>query len=236
ARGPRTCAGASGGSAPGTPRRWPSRRRRSRRVVVLLVLVGLGLRVDAGFLALLGRDGRGCRGQRVVAATGLREGDDLADRVGTREQRDRAVPAERDAAVRRRAVLERVEQEAELLLGLLGADAHDLEDALLHVLAVDTDRAATDLVAVADDVVGLGQRVAGRGQRLGVLGRGERVMHRGPLAAADGHVTGVELADGLEHRPVDHEREGPLRLVDEVLAAGDLDARGAEQLARALDR
>ena len=37
------------------------------------------------------------------------------------EQRDDAVPAERDAAVRRRAVLEGVEQEAELLLRLASA-------------------------------------------------------------------------------------------------------------------
>ena len=41
------------------------------------------------------------------------------------EQGADAVPAERDAAVRRRAEGERVEQEAELLLLLLLAEAHD---------------------------------------------------------------------------------------------------------------
>ena len=75
--------------------------------------------VDAGFLALLGRD-RGRRaGQRVEAAAALRERDDLADRVDARQQRADPVPAERDPAVRRRAVGERRQQEAELLLRLL---------------------------------------------------------------------------------------------------------------------
>ena len=74
---------------------------------------------------------------------------------------DDPVQPDRDAAVRRGAVLERVEQEAELLLRLRLVDAHHREDALLHVLAVDTDRPAAELAAVADDVVGPGQRLAG---------------------------------------------------------------------------
>ena len=96
------------------------------------------------------------------------------------------VPAERDAAVRRRAVLEGVEEEAELLLRLVLVDAHDREDPLLDVLAVDTDRAAPDLVAVADDVVGPGQGVAGvRCRRCrGPCGRGEGVVHGGPRAGS----------------------------------------------------
>ena len=103
------------------------------------------------------------------------------------EQRADAVPAERDAAVRRRAVAERVEQEAELLLRLVLGQAHHREHPLLHVAAVDTDRPAADLVAVADDVVGVGQRRAGVGVE-GVdrlrLGRGERVVHGRPRAAS----------------------------------------------------
>ena len=90
------------------------RRRRLR------LRPGRRVRVDARLLALQ-RGDRGRRGgQRVVAAAGLREGDDLADRVDPGEQGADAVPAERDPAVRRRAVGERVEQEAELLLLLLG--------------------------------------------------------------------------------------------------------------------
>ena len=50
------------------------------------------------------------------------KGDHVADRLGARHQRDDAVEAEGDAAVRRRAVLQRVEQEAELLPRFLGPD------------------------------------------------------------------------------------------------------------------
>jgi hypothetical protein len=55
-------------------------------------------------------------GQRVLAAAGLRERDHVAHRVRAGEQHADAVPAERDPAVRRRAVLEGLEQEAELLV------------------------------------------------------------------------------------------------------------------------
>src|SRR4051794_34742403 len=72
-------------------------------------------------LALVER--RRCARQQLGAAGGLREGDHLADRVGARQQRDDPVEPEGDAAVRRRAVLERLEQEAEALLRLLGPDA-----------------------------------------------------------------------------------------------------------------
>src|SRR5205085_12059268 len=125
-----------------------------------------GRSVDPGLPALRPGDGRGRACQRVVAGAGLGEGDDVADRVGAAEECADPVPSEGDPAVRRRAVLEGPQQEAELLLRLLLGEPHDAEDALLDVLAVDTDRAATDLVAVADDVVGVGQRAA----RVGVEG------------------------------------------------------------------
>ena len=63
-----------------------------------------------------------------AAARGLRERDDLADRLAGADQRHDAVDAHRDAAVRRRAVLQRVEQEAEPAVGLLLAQPDDLED------------------------------------------------------------------------------------------------------------
>src|SRR5699024_7957720 len=67
---------------------------------LLLLLRGLlRLGVDPGLLALL-RGNRGRRvGQRVNAAAGLRESDDLADGVHPGQQRHDAVPAEGDAAV-----------------------------------------------------------------------------------------------------------------------------------------
>src|SRR3954471_23793343 len=114
---------------------------RSSGLGVLRREIFLRFRVHTGLLALFGRDGRRGCGQRVDPAAGLRERDHLADRVGPRQERRDPVPAEGDAAVWRGAEGEGVEQEAELLLCLLLADAHDREDPLLDVLAVDTDRA-----------------------------------------------------------------------------------------------
>ena len=74
----------------------------------------------------------------------------------------RSMP-ERDAAVRRRAHRERVEQEAELRALLLGRDPEQVEDLRLQLGLVDPERAAGELDAVADEVVGdrpRGARVA----------------------------------------------------------------------------
>src|SRR5262245_24535345 len=111
----------------GHPDPWPPTPAGQRAVLVtgpvirdLVTKTGgrsLGLGVDARLLALLGRDRRRGAGQRVVAAARLGEGDHVADRVAAGQQGADAVPSERDAAVRRGAVLERLEQEAELLLG-----------------------------------------------------------------------------------------------------------------------
>ena len=62
---------------------------------------------------------------------------------------------ERDAAVRRRAVLERLEEEAEPRLRLLVADAQPPEHPRLQRRVVDSDAAAADLAAVQHQVVGL---------------------------------------------------------------------------------
>ena len=91
--------------------------------------------------------GRGF-GKRVVGGLGFREGHDVADGFGARHQHDEAVEAEGDAAVRRAAVFERAQQEAEFFLCFFCADTEAFENALLHVVAVDTDGAAADFGAV----------------------------------------------------------------------------------------
>ena len=48
--------------------------------------------------------------------------------------------------MRRCAILERIQQEAELLLLLGFRDPEDAEYRLLHVAAVDTHRATTDFI------------------------------------------------------------------------------------------
>ncbi len=99
--------------------------------------------------------------QRVGAARDLREGDHLADVGLARHERDEAVDAHREAAVRRRAHSQRVEQEAELLALLLLPEPHDAKDRLLDVAPVDPDRARAELPAVPDEVVVLADDAAG---------------------------------------------------------------------------
>ncbi len=55
--------------------------------------------------------------------------------------------------MRRRAVLERLEEEAELGLRLLLRKAQGVEERLLDLGVVDPDRSSADLVAVQDQVV-----------------------------------------------------------------------------------
>ena len=138
--------------------------------------------------------------------------------------------------MRRRTEGERVEQEAELLLLLLGAEAHHREDALLYVATVDTDRATADLVAVADQVVGVGQRrtrVLLEGVDPLRLGRGEGVVHRGPGASTYGDISALGgLGRRLEQRRVHDPYERPGSLVDEPAASPDLETRRTEQRTR----
>src|SRR3954452_22783033 len=84
-------------------------------------------------------------GQRIGAGGRLRKRDHIADRVRTVQLGDPAIEAVGDAAMRRRSVAQRLEQEAEALLGFLGADPERGEDLALDVGAIDTDRAPAEL-------------------------------------------------------------------------------------------
>src|SRR5207248_958229 len=90
---------------------------------------------------LLVRDLARCAGERVVPRL-IRECDDLADVVLTREQHHDPVDARRDTPVRRHAVAERAQQEPELLLGLFRADPELLQHASLDLRIVDPDAPA----------------------------------------------------------------------------------------------
>ena len=143
---------------PGPGRREPPNRARKpvpkqAHLSGRRALAGASCEAELAQLRLVDR-GRGA-GQRVGAGGGLREGDHVADRVGAGEALDDAVEAVGDAAVRRRAVAQRLEQEAEARLGLLGVDPERGEDRLPgRSASLDTDRAAAQLLAVPDDVVG----------------------------------------------------------------------------------
>src|SRR2546428_1890082 len=85
--------------------------------------------------------------EQALRALGFGKGDHVADGFGARHHGDDAIEAEGDAAVRRRAVLQRLEQKSELLLRFLGPDRKRAEHLRLHFLAVDAHRAPADLRA-----------------------------------------------------------------------------------------
>ena len=132
--------------------------------------------------------------------------------------------------MRRRPVLERLEQEAELRLGLVLGQPDHLEDPLLHLRLVDPDRAAAELDAVHHDVVRLGQRPARLvAEPVAPLGyrRGERMVHGAPAGGAA--VLGLLR---FEHRPLDDPDEAPRRLVHQPAPPADLQPGRTQQLAR----
>src|SRR5690606_2211719 len=97
-------------------------------------------------------------GEQAGRRLRFRERNHLANGLRARHHHYQAVEAEGDASVRRTAVLERVEQEAELLLRLLRADAEHAEYRLLHLWTVDADGAAAEFGAVHHHVVGARER------------------------------------------------------------------------------
>ena len=163
-----------------------------------------------------------------MARTGLRERDHLAKRLRTGKKHAGAIPANRDAAVRRRAELERVEEEAKLLLRLLLGHAEHREHALLDITLVNTDRAATDLIAIAHDVVGPGKRLPRRFLEPVaplLVRRGERMVDRRPALRS------ILRLGLLEHRGIDDPQEGPRALVNELEPAGHLDSSRTKERA-----
>ena len=94
-------------------------------------------------------------------------GKAITSRIESRagDHRDDAVDAERDAAVRRGAVAQRVEQEAEALLRLARASRPIASNTCsLDLGRVRADRAAAELGAVDDEVVGAREQRARVGE------------------------------------------------------------------------
>ncbi len=84
--------------------------------------------------------GEGACVSSALGTLGFREGNHVADRFGTGHQRYQAVQAEGQATVRRRAVLQVIEQEAEFGMLVFRADFQRGKHLGLHVGAVDTRR------------------------------------------------------------------------------------------------
>ena len=134
---------------------------------------------------------------------------------------------ERDAAVRRRAVLERVHEEAEAQARLLVADVQQPEDLALDGGIVDTDAAA----ARSRCRSARGRRLSRapsrdrvcRSREVLVVRRRERVVHRRPPLLVRVPVEQREI-----HDPGERERVGR----DQVLLLRERQPEGAEQLRR----
>ncbi len=98
--------------------------------------------------------------QQIRGGLSLREGDHVADAVRAGHQHRQPVETKGDAAVRRGAELERIEQESEFQSRLFRRNPQQVEHGGLQFLIVDSHRAAADLRTVEHHVVGLGDRLS----------------------------------------------------------------------------
>jgi hypothetical protein len=127
----------------------------------------------------------------------------------------------------RRAVLQGVEQEAELGGGLLGR-CREREHLALHLLAVDAHRAAADFPAVQHHVVGLGERPRRVGRQIvlvAVLRRGERMVQRRQRFSSSSY---SNIGKSMTHSGFQPSADQLLRTAE--LAVADLGAQRAERV------
>ena len=158
----------------------------------------------------------------------LRKRDDLANRICAYHHLNDAVDAGRDAAVRRRAIRERFQQEAKTLLDLFVRVPQELEDSALRVRIVYSDGTAPKLRAVQHDIVVLrAKRKRIAGERLGTRRRRrERVVHR---------LQSAGLGIALEKRKVQHPAKFEALGIAQALRTGDVQAKLAGDRAGNID-
>ena len=84
---------------------------------------------------------------------GFGEGDDFSDILLAGHQHENAIQPGRNSGVRRRSVLQGLDEVAVPLLDLLGSDVQDFQHLLLNIPAMDSDAAAANLYAVDDEIV-----------------------------------------------------------------------------------
>ena len=176
---------------------------------------------------LAGFDSRRAVGHEVLAAVVFREGDDVADRLGSGQEHDDAVETEGDAAVRRSTEAKGIEDVAEEIGLFLRGDTEGVEHVALEIAFVDSEAAAAEFDAVENDVVGDGAEGrevgAGGGELLDVVGMraGEGVVDGVPLV-----IFGREGEEGELRNPKKIERGG---VGDEVADLGHAEADSAQR-------
>src|SRR5438105_15192473 len=93
---------------------------------------------------------------QISRLRGLGEWDHLAQALRPGQDHHNAIQTQRDAAMRRRAILQRLQKKAEARARLIFAQAKRAKNLPLHILAMDTDGARAQLSAVQYDIVGPG--------------------------------------------------------------------------------
>src|SRR3982074_27320 len=111
----------------------------------------LDLNVDLIQLRLVDRARRA--EHQILMALRLGKRNDVANVLGARHSHHQPVDPRRDSAMRWNAVLEGVEQMAELRLDPFAAHAENPEDAFLQCALVDADAPARDLDTVEHAVI-----------------------------------------------------------------------------------
>src|SRR5699024_12419011 len=112
--------------------------------------------------------------------------------VKTAKYGNNTVPAEGDAAVWWCAVLEGIQEEAELLLCFFFANAHYVKDALLNISVMDTNGTTANFIAIAENVIGIGScltRVCIERVNSLRLRSGKGLEHSGPPVIAQSQHT-----------------------------------------------
>src|SRR5579863_9052200 len=142
----------------------------------------------------------------------LGEGDHFADRCFPRQDHHQPVQPQRDAAVRRRAVLQRLQQKSEAPLGFVLAESERRKDLRLNIAAVNPYRTRAQFDAVQHQIVGF--RPARRWvfrELVDVLveNGGERMVRGVPA---------VLLRVPFEHRKIEHPQEMEIAWIEQPVA------------------
>src|SRR6185436_11012017 len=156
---------------------------------------------------------RGRAAHGVHGTSCLWKRDDVANRLLTGQNHDQAIQAERDASMRRRSVLQRLEKEPELFASLGIAEAEDIEDPRLNIAAMDSDGTAANLRAVQHKIVRFGTNVGGvrlQDAKVFVHGRSKWMMAGYPS---------VFFRRELEQRKVHHPKHVPKACRNPVFTA-----------------
>src|SRR5579864_7875742 len=91
---------------------------------------------------------------KIDRAGRLGERNYFAQALCSGENHDNAIQSQRDASMRRRAVLQCFQEKTEAGLGFFIAHAERLENFSLNVLTVNTNRSRAQLGTIEHDVVG----------------------------------------------------------------------------------